>query len=230
MPKQPRRRRNPLLDSPSTRVNPLHAVQLGFWEMEEAAAFLIGYDRKFLNRASVEADLRGTEVAAEFLRRVEAIERAVELGDLRKPLRPIACVSWATGCGFEVPSVIIDLVRSSSKGSFATSSGTAPLSNDANGPMQRPDPSEVATNVLHSSRLSAQTQRLNSAQRIISGLLRSKYGLTPGQASEGDMDGSIADLKSVGVVVDPKTLLRHFTEGSGLAARKKGSGNGSDSK
>jgi hypothetical protein len=230
VPKQPRRRRQPLLEIPGARVVPRHAVQLGFWEIEEAAAILMGYDRKFLNRASIEADLLGTDVAAEFLRLIEAIERAVALGDLHQPIRHKDCVSWATGCGLEVPLEIIDLVKSVSQGPLATLSGSAPLSNDLNGPTQLQDPSVVATNVVRSSKLSAQTQKLNSAQRIISGLLRGNYRLVPGQVSEGDMARPITDLKSVGITVDPKTLLRHFTEGSGLAAKKKGDGNGPDSK
>jgi hypothetical protein len=207
-----RRRRDPLLDSPGARVNPVHAVQLGFWEIDEAAAFLIGFDRKFMNLEAVQGPLKGTPAAAEFLRVKEAIERAIRLERLRHFLTPADCVQWANQLGFEPPADLVSAAQGPSR--------IAEI---------QPHPEAVANNVVETARQSALTQRLNTAQRINAGLLRKWYHLVPGQATESDMTNAQHDLQEEGVPVNVRTLWQHFVEGAGLNARKRPRGGHTDS-
>lgn len=211
----------PLLDLPGACVNPVRAAQLGFWRVEEAAAFTMGFDRRFLNRSTVASAYQNTPEATEFSWRVELLERQIELGDLEERPRPQAVLNWAKTRAVEVPAELEAAVLrvSTAEASNSPTRIVAPaLPVQAGG---HPPPDSVAANVLQQSRLGGLTQRLNSAQRIICGLLSCRYGLVPGRATEKDMAAPVADLRSTGFPIDPKTLLRHFVEGSGQAAKKK---------
>lgn len=109
MAKRPTRRQcDPLLELPRVRANPTHAVQCRIWSPEAAAAYWLGLDPVVVTPDNADLLQANSEKAREYLRRLELVNQALEVGELTKPIRPADFVSWTQkSVGMPMPKGIL---------------------------------------------------------------------------------------------------------------------------
>jgi len=110
--KAPRKRqRDPLLEIPGARVNPIHAGQSRFWTAASAAANSLGLDHSTVPPEIAERYRTVSACAREYLRRLQIIQGALVVGELVEPLRPVAVLRWAAQIPIEFPKRITSAVK-----------------------------------------------------------------------------------------------------------------------
>jgi hypothetical protein len=106
-----RRRRDPLLEIPGARVNPIHAGQSRVWAADAAAAYSLGLDPCTVTPDIAERYRSVSALAREYLRRLQVIQEALVAGELVEPLRPVAVLRWAGHIPFPFPRKLAAAVR-----------------------------------------------------------------------------------------------------------------------
>jgi hypothetical protein len=89
-----RRQRDPLLELPRVRANFTHAAQCRIWCPEAATAYWLGLDPEVVTPESADLLQANSKKAREYLRRLELVNQALEVGELTTPIRPADFVSW----------------------------------------------------------------------------------------------------------------------------------------
>ena len=106
-----KRQRDPLLEIPGARANPIHAGQSRVWTDECAAAYSLGLNPETVTPQLAES-LRNVSVRApEYLRRLALVRQAIIVGELAAPLRPTAVVNWARQIPLSFPKSITKAIR-----------------------------------------------------------------------------------------------------------------------
>lgn len=104
-------RRDPLLEIPGARANPVHAGQCRVWSDEAAAAYSLGLDPKTVTPELAERLQSTSWRAQEYLRRLELFRQGIIVGELAEPMRPSLAVKWAEQIPFSFPKAVVAAIR-----------------------------------------------------------------------------------------------------------------------